>query len=118
MNLIHFKRLALIAILIIQNGCAERSLTKPHYDAVSGAAIEKEQYHDALKDADIVEDSDITDKLLAITRGNPDLVWNEDKSRLLVVTWKSKTDYEKYYEKKRKFQTILITHYGLLPHLK
>jgi hypothetical protein len=111
MNLKHLKFLALIAILIIQNGCAERSLTKPHYDAASDAAsdaaIDKEQYHEALKDAAIVEDSDVTDKLLAITRGNPDLVWNEDKSRLLVVTWKSKSDYEKYYEKRTQVSNDL-----------
>jgi hypothetical protein len=84
MNSKHFKLLALLAVLIMQYGCAERSV--------------REQYHEALKDAAIVEDSDITDKLLAITRANSDLDWNKDKTGLLVVAWKRESDYKKHYE--------------------
>jgi len=67
----------------MQYGCAERTLTKQHQDAI--------------KDAASAEGNDINDNLLAITREKSDVVWNEDKTRLLVVTWKQlKKDYEGY----------------------
>ena len=67
----------------MQYGWAERTLTKQHQDAI--------------KDAAIAEGNDINDNLQAITREKSDVVWNEDKTRLLVVTWKQlKKDYEGY----------------------
>ncbi len=91
----HFKFLALLTVLIIQSGCAERPVKEQLHPSVSETTLQK-QYHEALKNAAIVEDSDITDKLLAITRDNPDLIWNKDKTRVLVVTWKTRNAYENY----------------------
>ena len=96
MNSKHLNLLALLAVLIIPSGCAEQSLKKQAHDVASDTAIEKEQYHKALMDAAIVDDNDITDQLLAITDENPDLVWNADKTKLLVVTWKSTSAYDDY----------------------
>lgn len=38
----------------------------------------------------------ISPNLIAIRPGNPDLIWNQDGSKLLVVTWKSQGSYEKF----------------------
>lgn len=91
----HFKLMTLLAVLIIQNGCAERPVKEQHSPIASEATLQK-QYYEALKDAAIVEENDITDNLLAITRDNPDLVWNKAKTRVLVVTWKTRSAYENY----------------------
>ncbi|MDD2661467.1 MAG: hypothetical protein PHY54_17580 [Methylococcales bacterium] len=95
MNTNHFKHLTLLAILIIQNGCAERPVKEKTPPSVSETALQK-QYHEALEDAAIVDEIDISDKLLAITLDNPELVWNKDKTRVLVVTWKTRKAYEDY----------------------
>jgi hypothetical protein len=132
MNSKNFKRLVLITVLIIQNGCAERSVTKQnhdvvndvaiakelHHDVVSADANEKDPYHKALMDAAFVEATDINDNLLAITRDNHDLKWNEDKTRLLVVAWKPQGDLKATSNTICKPHTILIKWCGLLPHLK
>lgn len=56
----------------------------------------KEKYHAAVVDAAFVEASEITDQLIAITADNDKLVWNEDKSKLLVATWKAQGSYERF----------------------
>ena len=96
MNSKHLNLLALIAVLTIQNGYAGQSLKKQPHNVANNAAIEKQQYHAALMDTAIVDDSDLTDRLLAITGDNPDLVWNADKTKLLVVTWKTNSAYNDY----------------------
>ena len=57
-----------------------------------------EQYRSAIKDAAIVDPRENVDNLLQISPDNPLLqpYWNEDKTKILVVTWKSQQSYEKY----------------------
>ncbi|MGR9053387.1 MAG: hypothetical protein ACU84J_12130 [Gammaproteobacteria bacterium] len=56
----------------------------------------KEKYHAAVVDAAFAEAGEITDQLLAITKDNDKLVWNEDKSKLLVATWKAQGSYDRF----------------------
>lgn len=102
MNSTHFKQMALLTLVILQNSCAENPFKTQSHDPAGDASLEAAQYHEALKDAAIVEDSDMTNQLLAVTRENPNLVWNEDKTRLLVVTWKGNSSYEDYIKSTTK----------------
>lgn len=56
----------------------------------------QKQYQKAVKDAAIVKAKERTDKLWAINASNPELLWNADKTKLLVVTWKSRADYNEF----------------------
>lgn len=53
-------------------------------------------YLRAVHDASIARQSEISNKLDAVTPSNNTLVWNADKTLLKVVTWKSTSDYENY----------------------
>jgi hypothetical protein len=53
-------------------------------------------YPDAVRDAAIIEESEISTDLLAISPANPHLRWSADQAKVLVVTWKSQGSYEKY----------------------
>ncbi|MGB0733370.1 MAG: hypothetical protein ACPGPF_06370 [Pontibacterium sp.] len=53
-------------------------------------------YERAVKDAAFAEEHELTDGLIPITPSNDQLVWNEDKTKLLVVTWKSNGSYERF----------------------
>jgi hypothetical protein len=55
-----------------------------------------EQYQAAVKDAAIVEANEVTNQLWTISKNNPYLIWNKDKTKLLVVTWKSLSAYDKF----------------------
>jgi hypothetical protein len=54
------------------------------------------KYRDAVQDAAIVESREIVNTLVPITKENDQLVWNKDKTKVLVITWKSQSSYEKY----------------------
>lgn len=95
----HVKLLApLLAVLVIQYGCAERPVKEQLPLPASENTLQK-QYHEALEDAAIVDENDISDTLLAITRDSPGLVWNKDKTEVLVTTWKSRNAYENFIKK-------------------
>ena len=53
-----------------------------------------ERYEAAVRDASQAEASEIADDLVAVTKSNDSLVWNEDRSKVLVATWKSEKSYE------------------------
>ncbi len=53
-------------------------------------------YQYGLLDASRVTQEEISDQLNAIHPDNDSLIWNQDKTKLLVVTWKSKKSYEDY----------------------
>jgi hypothetical protein len=55
-------------------------------------------YAKAVKDTSLVETDEAGVKLTAITSDNDDLVWNEDGSKVLVVTWKSEYAYYNFIE--------------------
>ncbi|THB74043.1 MAG: hypothetical protein D3926_22770 [Desulfobacteraceae bacterium] len=54
----------------------------------------------AVDDAAVVEQSDVYDKLVAIKKGNESLVWDTQTDRVLVVMWKSRQSFEKFYKGK------------------
>lgn len=54
------------------------------------------RYQAGVRDAAIVEPGENVDSLWPITPDNPKLVWNADKTRLLVVTWKSQAAYDRF----------------------
>ena len=65
--------------------------------AIGGtAAQENPAYRHAVEDAAFAESGEITTDLVPITKNNPDLVWNTDKSKLLVVTWKTRDAYHQF----------------------
>ncbi len=53
-------------------------------------------YRRAVRDAAVALESELAHDLIAVDPQNADLIWNQDKSRLLVVSWKSRESYEKY----------------------
>lgn len=55
-----------------------------------------EQYKAAVVDAALAEEEEIADNLLSVNRGNNHLIWNEEGTKLLVVTWKATGAYEKF----------------------
>lgn len=52
------------------------------------------KYQRGVADAAFVEKNEIATDLNAINSSNDTLVWNEDKSKVLVATWKSQGSYE------------------------
>lgn len=78
------KPFLLIASIVILSGCA----TLPQDPATA--------YNRAVDDAAVAESSEISDRLFAINSENQALRWQDGK--VLVVTWKSQCDYEKYIE--------------------
>ena len=48
----------------------------------------------AVTDAAVVEKKDIDTRLVAVTPENSALVWNADKTRVLVVMWKSRNSFD------------------------
>ncbi len=53
-------------------------------------------YRAAIQDAALVEPEKAVDTLIPITPDNPLLVWNQSKTQVLVVTWKSQGVYEQF----------------------
>ncbi len=65
---------------------------------IAGEAIAdaEKKYQRGVKDAAFVEASEIDAQLNAISPSNPTLVWNDDKTKVLVTTWKTQSTYENY----------------------
>lgn len=65
--------------------------------ALSLSEFQLEQaYQRAVRDASIAERQEISRNLIAITKDNVHLVWNEEQTKVLVVTWKSQYSYEHF----------------------
>ncbi len=56
------------------------------------------RYQQAVKKAAFVKAEKITPQLIPISVHNPNLVWNADKSKILVLTWKQQSAYEKFIQ--------------------
>ncbi len=69
---------------------------------ISCVVAEKTQYERAVDDAAVVEQKDIYPGLVAVTPDNKNLVWYPDKTRVLVVMWKSRSSYEQFYKGRNK----------------
>jgi hypothetical protein len=74
------KTLFLAVLLLAQNVSAETP----------------QSYMRAVSDAAVVSPSEVVNDLDPLTPDNNGLVWNEDKTLLKVVTWKSQSSYERY----------------------
>ena len=65
--------------------------------AAPGAAqTPLQRYTAAVADAKVAEEAEIASDLVAVTRDNDSLVWNADRSRVLVVTWKAEGFYRSF----------------------
>jgi hypothetical protein len=60
------------------------------------------RYQQAVKKAAFVKEAKIATQLIPITATHPNLVWNADKSKLLVLTWKQQSAYEKFIQPNTK----------------
>ena len=59
-------------------------------------------YEKAVFDAATAEKGEIADNLIAINPQNENLVWNKDRTKILVVTWKSRDSYQRYLKPNRQ----------------
>ena len=76
--------------LILSPLIAVESLAQPSDPPLS------HRYRQAIQDAALVEEGENVSGLIEINSNNNHLVWNEDRSKILVVTWKSTSSYEKH----------------------
>ncbi len=53
-------------------------------------------YDAAVRDAAVVEENEVSSGLVPVDPSNEALVWNADRTKILVSTWKSRTAYEKF----------------------
>lgn len=56
----------------------------------------KDRYHEAIRDAAVVDPSEVVSGLIPLTLENTNLVWQADRQRLLVVTWKSQSSFDRF----------------------
>ncbi|WDE04785.1 hypothetical protein SG34_026310 [Thalassomonas viridans] len=77
-------------------------------------------YHKAVIDASVAEKDEISDQLTAITPDNNKLVWNKEKNKILVVTWKSQYAYENYIKpyNKTSDKEAFVTWVTAVPEVK
>lgn len=66
--------------------------------SIQSVAATNADYQKAVQDAAFVEKNEITDQLLAITKDNPNLVWNGDRTKVLVSTWKAEGAYKSFFK--------------------
>lgn len=66
-------------------------------------AMSAEQgYQKSVTDAAFVKQNEIYKQLIPIQPNNEELVWNATKDKILVVTWKSNSSYEKFIQPHQK----------------
>lgn len=53
-------------------------------------------YQSSVQDAAFARSNELVTNLWAVNAENPNLVWNDDKSKIKVVTWKSQSSYDNY----------------------
>jgi hypothetical protein len=72
--------------------CLQKGITQP----LDGSLAEK--YRAAIEDAALVEPGEAVDTLIPIAPENPLLepYWSENKTKILMVTWKSQNSYDKF----------------------
>jgi hypothetical protein len=82
-------------VLIIATFCTQGLFLQKGLSQLSEPSL-KEKYRFAIQDAALVEPNKIVDNLIPITPDNNLIVWDENKTKVLVVTWKSQSNYEQY----------------------
>lgn len=56
----------------------------------------KERYYEAIRDAAVVDPSEVVPELIPLVPDNDRLVWHADRQRVLVVTWKSQSSFDRF----------------------
>jgi hypothetical protein len=82
------KNLLLLALL----GCSLIACT----EITPPLSSSDQSYQHAVSGAVRVTDNKISKNLVAIDDKNPALIWNADRSKILVLTWKEQAAYEKF----------------------
>ena len=62
-------------------------------------------FNAAVNDAAVVTPQDVCTQLIPVRPENPALTWSPDKSKVLVVMWKSRDSYEKFYKDRTRTDT-------------
>lgn len=62
-------------------------------------------YQSAVRDASITEAGENSSNLIAITKDNTNLVWNEVQTKILVVTWKAQDSYQRFFKDQTQTST-------------
>lgn len=65
-------------------------------NAVQANPSPKERYNEAIRDAAVAEPTEQVADLIPLTPDNPNLVWHPDRQRLLMVTWKSQSSFDRF----------------------
>lgn len=84
------KKVALLVVTTLLMSSSHLVLAKDNTNKLT------KMYNKAVKDTSLVEADEISTQLTTITPDNNNLVWNEDKSKILVVTWKSQYAYDSF----------------------
>jgi hypothetical protein len=87
------RSLPLIVVLLVA-GCAARGGGR------ASTARLNDDYALAVRRAAVVDQSQIVTDLQRLDRSNASLVWSTDGSKVLAVTWKSKSSYESNFRDK------------------
>jgi|ERR1051326_7468759 hypothetical protein len=90
--------------------CVGTLLLSSHFSATalplqSDASPEKmlqRTYDAALKDASVPTPAAIVTDLTIISNSNPSLVWDNKHTHLLVVTWKNRDTFQRYYQNEKR----------------
>ena len=84
-----------LAAFFIAGVCTHFLFIQKSFSQLSVLSL-KERYRSAIQDAALVEPNKIVNNLISVSQDNNLIVWNENKTKVLVVTWKSKSTYENY----------------------
>ena len=89
MNLI--KKALLVSTVLLTSG-SQLALAQDNSDRLA------KMYQKAVIDASVAEQDEVHNQLTAITSDNNKLVWNKEKNKILVVTWKSQHGLRELYK--------------------
>ena len=85
------RSLPLLLVVLLLTGCAARA------DGRKATARLNDEYALAVRRAAIAEQSQIVTDLQRLDRSNESLVWSVDGSRVLALTWKSQSSYDRFF---------------------
>ena len=84
----------LTLFVLIFSGCSS-IVTNPPTPQLPPLQIDS-TYQNAVHNASIAEEDEIAHDLIAIRPENKQLIWNPERTKIRVVTWKSLDSYERY----------------------